>query len=264
MTVSARLAGGRVHAPGAAHGRVLSVHAYAINILVADRGWTLVGAGQPGGARRIELITGAPLTELPVAAGDTVALRGGYLRVGGVVVDLRTAVTWTQPPTGPVPAEILPALEDGATSRAWEGTSDLVDQIVCALDDDTALLAALLRVVGRGPGLTPSGDDAIAGLAAGLLGDSSPRAEQRLGRLRELLPLVWDRTTTLSRVLLHDVLDGDLSDPLATVLCPTSSTSARDAAVAELLAAGATSGADLCLGLASAARLSVEPERISA
>ena len=99
-------------------------------------------------------------------------------------------------------------------------------------------LAVVCRILGGlGPGLTPSGDDALAGvlLAARL---SRPEAEDHLVALAKTVA-----THEISRAFLIWAARGQSIEPVHRLL-------AGDAAAARDLAAfGHTSGADLALGL---------------
>jgi hypothetical protein len=154
-------------------------------------------------------------------------------------------------------SRLLPALpadlEDrlGTLTRALEGSgsADLPDAV-------TALL-------GLGAGLTPQGDDVLAGLLVGLA--IGPRASPLARRLGDVVTgLAASRTTTLSAALLLDAADGfavpalvDLVDGLHEVKHTHRTTSDRTLAdvVVRLLAVGHTSGAGLAHGAVAAARL---------
>jgi hypothetical protein len=106
-----------------------------------------------------------------------------------------------------------------------------------------------LGVIGLGPGLTPAGDDVVAGaLAALALG----------GRLDDTVRAAIEahassRTTALSAALLGAAGKGQVIPQAATLLSVVSAGSPasqlRSAAV-QLFGVGATSGHDLCAGIA--------------
>jgi hypothetical protein len=110
------------------------------------------------------------------------------------------------------------------------------------------LRALVRRLVGAGPGLTPSGDDVLCGVLLGL---------RLLGRARSL-PRLWDAvaprlpaTTTLSAALLVEAVQGFAVPPvidLGQALAEGDPVGVR-AAAARVLAVGHTSGADLLAGL---------------
>jgi len=106
-----------------------------------------------------------------------------------------------------------------------------------------------LGVIGLGPGLTPAGDDVVAGALATLaLG----------GRLDDALRTAIEahassRTTALSAALLGAAGKGQVIPQAATLLSVVSAGSPVGqlrSAAAELFSVGATSGHDLCAGIA--------------
>jgi hypothetical protein len=113
------------------------------------------------------------------------------------------------------------------------------------------------RLVGRGSGLTPSGDDVLAGALVAAHAVGHPMLADWCQRTRQAL--ATRSTTAVSRGLLLHALDGWAVPPLADyldALCGGSST--REAARARLLSVGHSSGAALAAGadhaLATAAR----------
>lgn len=100
-------------------------------------------------------------------------------------------------------------------------------------------------LVGRGPGLTPAGDD----LVAGALVAAHATADGRLPwwRSQTRAALGTRRTTSVSQALLHHACDGYATPELAAFLvavCTDDPTTARS----RLLAVGHTSGAALAHG----------------
>lgn len=89
-------------------------------------------------------------------------------------------------------------------------------------------------LIGRGPGLTPLGDDILGGYLTGRTLTGSPVLD---------LPSYRDATTSLSRVLLDHARLGELPSPAHSLL--------TDGIPAELLNFGATSGRGLLVGLAA-------------
>jgi hypothetical protein len=241
----------------AADGVVLGVHASAVNLTVADRLWTVLpDTGRPG-PRRLLLAQG--VLQLPVSPGDPVDVRAGRVRVGPVTLDGRTSAVWSSEPVGPATVGTPARLAGVGLGNPWPEATDLLDALVAALLTAGAgsrpAATALLRLVGAGPGLTPSGDDALLGLVTGLSGVGSPLAAATLSWLRDQPRSTWDRTTTVSALMMREALDGELSEPLLSLVAALRS--GRDPAphLAAVVATGATSGADTCQGLAAAGRL---------
>ncbi|HYN73521.1 MAG TPA: DUF2877 domain-containing protein [Nakamurella sp.] len=125
---------------------------------------------------------------------------------------------------------------------------------------------AARRLVGRGLGLTPGGDDVIAGALCGLHATGATRRARALAAVA--LDDVTDRTTLLSADLLRLAAQGDACLEILGVLRTMHRVrdrpgvaesaldrSALDGALDRLLAVGHTSGADLATGLAVGLRV---------
>lgn len=118
--------------------------------------------------------------------------------------------------------------------------------------DHVAAEAAALALVGLGPGLTPSGDDALCGflLGRGLAGARS-RTDAAVARVAES---AWERTSDVSAQFLSLAARGRHGEALLGVAeALRSGVDGRVlAAVDRCHAQGATSGADALLGLCAA------------
>jgi hypothetical protein len=149
-------------------------------------------------------------------------------------------------------------------------------------DDDEAVVDAAARLVGAGPGLTPAGDDVLAGLFAAVVtlapavafserrddteaggagvDEVHARAvEARCEAVRRVAPRVVDHarhaTTTVAAELLRHAARGEVAAPAAGVLHALTGRRPLEAAIDTLLEVGATSGRDLAHGLALGAAL---------
>jgi hypothetical protein len=108
-----------------------------------------------------------------------------------------------------------------------------------AAGDDDASVAAVAGLLGRGPGLTPSGDDALAGYLAGAAAFGLDATALR----RAIAVLAPDRTTALSAALLWHAARGECIDELAAVVAVLTSQPRREperagAGVGSLLSVG--------------------------
>jgi Protein of unknown function (DUF2877) len=211
--------------------------------------------------------------ELPLAS-LTPPSSAGY-----VVGD--NAVCWTGP-TGPV---VVRAVREWAPARPAHGELNtgalaavrsalrLVDSgqhldrcefsITAAIENsqpwraDRELLAdaAAFRLLGRGPGLTPCGDDVLAGYLVGAAVFGLDTAALR----HTIAVLAPARTMALSAALLWHADRGECIAELAAVAAVLTGRSERQGpeqlrrAVGRLLAVGHSSGAALALGLVTAA-----------
>jgi hypothetical protein len=104
-------------------------------------------------------------------------------------------------------------------------------------------VAALL---GRGTGLTPAGDDLVAGALAALRALGSPAADTLGPAVRALAPVA---TTRLSAALLEAADLGAVIPEAAAVLRALAGVGALEAAVDRLVGVGHTSGWHLAAGL---------------
>lgn len=120
--------------------------------------------------------------DLRVGTGDRVRVGGGAVEAQGTRVI--PGISWE-----PVP---VPRVVPRTTMR---------------MDVDPAWLA------GRGPGLTPAGDDLLAGYAAGLVLFRSDRAAAR-----RIADMACGRTTSLSATLLRHACAGELPEPAHDLL----------------------------------------------
>jgi Protein of unknown function (DUF2877) len=127
--------------------------------------------------------------------------------------------------------------------------ADRVALLANAGEDPAAQFAAVARLLGRGPGLTPSGDDVVAGflLGAYAFGHAVPGAVTAVGELTERA------TTALSAQLLRHAVHGECIAQVAALVAALTRCPAPGDAVDQLLAVGHTSGAALAAGLLSAA-----------
>jgi len=130
------------------------------------------------------------------------------------------------------------------------------------------------RMIGLGPGLTPSGDDMLAGLLASLVHlPPAPSVAVRVAAVRRCVrERVDGRTTSLSAGLLQDALEGAVAAPFARLLHAIVATrpeagrvepsEALRHAVEDVMRIGSTSGADLLRGAAVALRVTASVEAL--
>jgi hypothetical protein len=103
------------------------------------------------------------------------------------------------------------------------------------------------RLVGRGPGLTPSGDDVLAGALVAAHAVGHPLLADWCERTRQAL--ATRPTTAVSRGLLQHALDGWAVPPLSDYIqAVCGGSSSREAARARLLSVGHSSGVALAAG----------------
>ena len=218
------------------------LHASATAIYVDLDGWCLglVSAG----ASRVPCALWSSEPDLTNLGREDVVVRGGVLHLGASPVRIARLVDVTAS---------APDIDGGHRSgRALAVTRSAG----LPLPDDGLLSPAHLdRLLGRGPGLTPLGDDVLAGWLAARAAASRPDAALA-SAVRHRLGV----TTLLSATLLDCALRGEVLPELGDWLA--SPTTATEEA---LLSVGATSGAGLltgaALGLASISEPISTPDR---
>lgn len=254
---------------------VRSVHRSAMNLVARDG--TLVtladarGGGLPGGI----LVGGTgggddgddegfDFHAAALAPGVSAALTATTLDVGDgrLAVRLEGARRWSPRIARLDPTTWAwrgPATHAGARAAMAPGNVTTLPGVRTTLDelrgalatgDRAAGTAAMRRLVGLGPGLTPSGDDTLTGLAAALYAVGHPAATWLTGALDDLDA----RTTFVAAAMLRHAARGEVAERthrlLAALLAPGGG--AGDdvpAAIRATVAWGATSGSDLLVGV---------------
>ncbi|MBB3081901.1 DUF2877 domain-containing protein [Geodermatophilus sabuli] len=248
---------------------LLSVPAAVYLHVSTDRGGEVVGvltsdaARLPLGCVLFRPSNGRPLVGVPQDAPAEVG--GGRIVVGDLTVS--AAAWWDPRPRLPSPRPaLLPEgvrqlrnalYGEGVPHSAFTlpglpagpgGPLAALRGAVRRADLDAALRTAV-RLVGLGPGLTPAGDDVMAGTMAGLVLLGHPAAERFAAGV---YALAAGRTTELSRALLRHAAAGRVSGEYAAVLHGLVGERPLGPAIAGLLATGSTSGRAMALGLCTA------------
>jgi hypothetical protein len=257
--IQALSVGYALDADSAGFGIVHSVFAHAVNLMICAEMWTLLSADKaelPFGIR----IASADFDVLGFHHGDPVNFRAGFVSIGSGstcrVVDCRAAPRWLparQNKTEPGLASRLAAIARAASDRSWYESVRMAQAVRSALETSAALGDVLAKVVGRGPGSTPSGDDVLVGILAVLnsphSGAAGARAAESLGRA--IRPLLWT-TSDISRQLLRQAVKGlfsrDVHELVLALLGNPAPEELRNA-IRRVVETGATSGADTCMGL---------------
>lgn len=178
------------------------------------------------------------LAALPRVA--TVTLGAGRCVVGDHTVAVRRLVDVRVPRLGVLDAGAWPA---GTDDRLEAARSELPGAALDILRRGDP--AAVRALVGRGSGLTPVGDDVLAGWlvtchATGT--DAAPVADA-------VRVLAAERTTVVSAALLGHAADGESIPQLRTALLSLRTGVGVAPALDDLLAVGHTSGSGLALGV---------------
>jgi hypothetical protein len=107
-----------------------------------------------------------------------------------------------------------------------------------------------LLVIGRGPGLTPAGDDVVAGTLAAI----ALRGQLHREATEAILAHAASATTSLSSSLLRCAAAGQVVPQAARMLSALCGAAPLAPALDDLLAVGGTSGTALAIGLVAGAR----------
>jgi uncharacterized protein DUF2877 len=206
--------------------------------------------------------------------GDVVAGSPAWVGAGRVEVadlGLTTARTWRCPPTPPVAdrarlSERCAWLSNRLADLPLDGSGGLALRVTNLEDalrggpagNDEA--APIRDLIGLGPGLTPSGDDVLAG-ALVTLRRLRPHGADR-GALDAITERIAaevcqssERTTALSSTLLAHAARGDAVPPVLELLRVLAAGGDTVQPFQALLAVGHTSGRDLAHGMMIAARV---------
>jgi hypothetical protein len=180
----------------------------------------------------------AALARPDVVLGDEVVAGGGPLRVGAV--DLVPARWWDSR----VPALRTPPAPTVAASLP-DDVPAVAEDLERALGTGIGLAAVVDALVGLGPGLTPAGDDVLAGalVALAATGDT-----ERRRRLAAEVRRVRHRTTAVSAALLDHAAGGHAIPELARYVVALAAGLAVGGVVQDLERVGASSGAALAAG----------------
>ncbi|HXA61451.1 MAG TPA: DUF2877 domain-containing protein [Streptosporangiaceae bacterium] len=202
----------------------------------------------------------------PVRQGDEAWIGDASLEIPALRVRVRR--WWDPSPVlGPISAVRLEhgtaALKTGSSQAPFglaghPGPVRLAER--CAAGDLAQAVDAAERIVGLGPGLTPSGDDVLAGLLISLrlVGGSVLGGQSAIWLADWIGAAVTadagTRTTALAATLLHCAAHGQAGAEVSAVLRAIAGQEPMAPALRRLLSAGHTSGADLAWGVLAGCR----------
>jgi hypothetical protein len=261
--IQALSVGHAIDADSAGFGLVHSVFARAVNLMIRAEMWTLLAADKadlPFGIR----VASADFGVLGLRSSDPVNVRGGFVVIGSGsscrVIDCRAAPRWLPAPhkkAEPGLAGRLAAVATAASDRSWHESARMAQAVKSALEVSDALGDVLAKVVGRGPGSTPSGDDVLIGILAVLNSPASGAAGARSAESlrRAMLPLLWT-TNDISGQRLRQAVNGlfsrDVHELILALLGNPDSQQLLNT-IRRVIETGVTSGADTCMGLLAVA-----------
>jgi hypothetical protein len=265
-------------------GRVLAVFDHACDLMIAGERVVALVTPQVGAGPLNVVVRGSPGLFRDIAPGMPATLTDREILVGGLVVSLKKAAVWEPRPDWAalracrpvilnhlpdphapclerVPAESLIALLQTPPSETFPRGSTLaaaqqaLDALRAGWDGNPVRLCeGAEQMAGLGNGLTPSGDDFLTGVMLwAWLAHPVPA-----DLCRAVTAAAAGHTTTLSAAFLRAAARGECSIAWHALLeAASQGTNAQvTQAIKNVLAHGATSGADALAGFMWAARLS--------
>lgn len=269
-------------------GRVRSVHRAAIYVEgPAPDGLLVVAIDDVGGVPGGILVRGvSDLRETGARPGMVVLPSPGGLAIpeAGIAIDVTRAVSWS--PALPAAARFAPATELARTAAAARrvaaelapkgglapmlsgstGPGDpwlvraraLIEAQLGAMGtgDVATALGPTIHLIGLGIGLTPSGDDYLVGLLAGLHATGDPDRHDLGAAIGLRAP---GRTTAVGAAALGHATRGAFSERLHDLLAALARgrLDELETPIRRTMAYGATSGSDTLVGLFAALDLAV-------
>lgn len=243
--------------------------------LLCDERWGIV----PNGVCFSEFTEA--VQKLPLKPGDPVSSGTEGLQFPGLWITIAQIDT---PPVLAAPVEeagweaglrALSSREKGLAPLAkylWKGSAAPEGNPLCSLagirlkslwkglleEEEAAVEAAVMGLLGLGPGLTPSGDDTLCGLLYGLL-RSSYGERAIMKTLAQVICREADgRTHPVSAAYLKAIAEGAFFGRLEEAW--GSITGRRESDFDGILEVGSSSGGDLLLGLLLAGKIDLERE----
>jgi hypothetical protein len=277
LCILLRRAGPCAHAAlaHARRGRVASVHARAINVILETGPvLTILPDGTPVHPWALVADVAAPrFASLGTALKDDVVhIDAQVLRAGPCAFDFTTAEVVElrlRNCRAAVPAAAVQVLARAAATGSRSGAFDAtLDAVLGEFTRGAPVEDLAGRLVGLGEGFTPAGDDALVGILAGL--DVASRTQTAAGALRAALVAALPsplgaRTTQTAAQMVAAAADGLYAEPVLHVLealCEAEEFGPDHAALRALAQMGARSGVDTLRGLVAAVVRSAAPTRL--
>jgi Protein of unknown function (DUF2877) len=219
-----------------------AVHLHVDDALVVVCGPTAVRL--PG-----SVAVSSPLADL-VELGDLapVTVGDGRVQLGRFAIEIRR---WAAAPRPRLRGVAAAARRAETVSARLPSLSPSLDRRAATLrealqsKDEGAVQAAVNELIGLGPGLTPLGDDVLAGAALAQQAAGAPGRHA----LASAIGACRDRTTAVSAALLDAATAGRTIPQAAEFLAALDGRGDVDHALSALLAVGSSSGTGLAAGV---------------
>ena len=243
----------RVLATGSAHGAVLGASRHAVWIRVDDDVVVVSASDATRLPNGIEIAAQAASDPFgSIRHGDRVAFGSASVGFDGLKVE---TVRWWDP---------RPILAPTTASAAWARVRHLPSSVpgldarplrnALLATSSSALRSAAAALLGAGPGLTPVGDDLLAGALAATrvlgmavgAGGVSTLLDESEGRL---IGSAQARTTAFSAALIRCALRGEVAAPAGAFLRALAGRGDVDRTHRRLLSVGHSSGPALAAGI---------------
>ena len=241
---------------------VLGTSSHAVWLLVGDRVIVVTTGDTPRLPNGVQIAAGSS-SELfrMVHHGATIEVGHGRIMLEGLAI---TVSRWWDP------RPMLPAMTSVGLERAIDGLPAQVPDIDCAplrsalvAGSAGGILHSARQLLGKGPGLTPEGDDYLAGalsatrLFAEALGRDRTTA-MVAGVSVPLAKLADARTTTFSASLIHSALRGQVTEPAGALLRAIAGRGNIASSHESLVKLGHSSGPALAAGMVLAAQALIQ------
>lgn len=207
------------------------------------------------------LILGTTSRQTPLdSAGGPATVGGGRVRVGGLVAEVVRHLADSRPRSPvTVAAPALEQLRERLAAHGWsEHPRALLDELAQGCANDRVVRS----LVGAGTGLTPSGDDVLAGhlvmcVALGVLSVPNDPSSPVGALATAVRRAARTRTTALSRTLLDHACLGESVPEITRLIRALARPSVvddrgLDVTIEAVLAIGHTSGVALATGVRTA------------
>jgi hypothetical protein len=249
-------------------GRVVGVGPAALFVIMAEGRGVLALCTHDAVRLPLAIVVAAPTAKSPwdgrVSPGDGATVGGDLVRLPGLT--FHTVRWWAPARPRPINHEGLDLstsrLLDLLRERAVDLPAGIGANLRClrralATGDHDGARRAVDAMLGLGPGLTPAGDDVIAGLLLAVHHLGAPEEPVVRSLRAHVVAATPGRTTAVSAALVGQAAQGYSAPQAIAVLSALGTGVGLRGALNALLLVGHTSGGDLAHGIAAGAQLAL-------